>query len=475
MALKLKAQALADLCKHYGRTVKQFWRIRRQLDGEKLQFHEVEFLPAALSLQTAPPSPAPRVAMWLIMSLLGSALIWSIFGKVDITASAQGKVVPDGRTKVTQPMEIAAVRAIHVVDGQEVKAGDVLVELDATAAKADVDKTLDELTSAKLQAVRAKALVDAIDENRVPDPAWPSDVVARRIKQEASLLDGQYRDFRAKKDRIMADLVRREAELQTAQATVKKLEDTMGLTQEKVDTYKQLASTGLVPKHAYVDMEKLRVENLGELATQRSHAVEAKASMAQGHAELAALVAETRRVALEAYRDGEQKAAELSRERTKAETRNEYLTLTAPVAGTVQQLAVHTVGGVVTPAQPLMLVVPKSAALEVEAQVENKDIGFVENGQHAQVKLDTFPYTKYGTLKSTVVSVSKDAIQDEKKGLIYNARVKLNASTMSVDGRLVNLTPGMAVTVEIKTGQRRVIEYLLSPLVQHLSEAGRER
>ena len=151
------------------------------------------------------------------------------------------------------------------------------------------------------------------------------------------------------------------------------------------------------------------------------------------------------------------------------------MTLVAPVAGSVQQLAIHTVGGVVTPAQPLMVIVPKDNPLEVEAFVENKDIGFVNAGQEAEVKIETFQYTKYGTLHAKVTNVSHDAINDEKRGLIYAARIKMERATIEVDGKRLNLSPGMAVTVEVKTGKRRVIEYFLSPFLQYKEESLRER
>ncbi|BBA32640.1 HlyD family secretion protein [Methylocaldum marinum] len=151
------------------------------------------------------------------------------------------------------------------------------------------------------------------------------------------------------------------------------------------------------------------------------------------------------------------------------------MTLAAPVDGVVQQLAVHTVGGVVTPAQPLLVIVPRDNPLEVEAFIQNKDIGFVNAGQEAEVKIETFPFTKYGTIPAKVMQVSNDAIQDEKRGLIYAARVALSHATMVVEEKAVNLTPGMAVTVEIKTGKRRLIEYFLSPLLQYEDESLRER
>lgn len=211
------------------------------------------------------------------------------------------------------------------------------------------------------------------------------------------------------------------------------------------------------------------------MAIQKSRLDELSAALQEGRNQRTALTAETRRLTLDSLTDGEQKASTLAQERVKAESRGQLMTLTAPVDGTVQQLAVHTVGGVVTPAQPLLVVVPREHALEVEAFLENKDIGFVAAGQEAVVKIETFPYTKYGTVPATVAHVSDDAIADEKKGLVYAARVRLGQTAIRVEEKLVNLSPGMAVTVEIKTGRRRVIEYFLSPLLQYKDESLRER
>jgi len=187
------------------------------------------------------------------------------------------------------------------------------------------------------------------------------------------------------------------------------------------------------------------------------------------------MTAETRRGCLDSITDGQQKTAVLQQELLKADSRNKLMQLTSPVDGTVQQLSVHTVGGVVTPAQPVMVIVPRDNPLEVEAFIENKDIGFVKPKQGAEVKIETFQYTKYGTIHAKVTSVSHDAINDEKRGLIYSMRVKMDRAIINVDGTDVNLSPGMAVSVEIKTGKRRVIEYFLSPLMQYGHESLRER
>lgn len=473
--LKIHFQAAGDVLRRYWDALSQAWNDRHALDRPHLTRHEAEFLPDALSIVETPPSPAPRLAMRLIVGFSVVALIWAIFGKVDVVAVAQGRIIPSGHTKTIQPVETAVIRAIHVSEGQPVKAGEILVELDATQTQADAEKTGDGLQAARLQSARARALLDAIDAGRKPTPAWPDGVASARIQQEERVLSGQYAEFQAKRSRMMADLVRREAELQTTREVVKKLEQTAALAKQRADDFKSLVERNFISRHGYLDKEQARIEQEGDLAMQRGRSRELQAAIAQGRAELEAMVAEMRRVTLESLNEAEQKIAAYGSDHAKADSRNRMMTLRAPVDGTVQQLSVHTVGGVVTPAQPLMLVVPKGQALEIEAFVENKDIGFVFAGQEAQVKLETFPFTRYGTVQATVSQVSNDALNDEKRGLIYTARAQMERSTIQVDGKTVNLSPGMVASVEIKTGKRSIIDYFLSPLIQHGSEALRER
>ncbi len=149
--------------------------------------------------------------------------------------------------------------------------------------------------------------------------------------------------------------------------------------------------------------------------------------------------------------------------------------ITAPINGTVQQLQVHTIGGVVQPAQALMQIVPEDAPMEIEAWILNKDIGFVEEGQIAEIKIDTFNFTKYGIIDGTLTHIFDDAVSDEEQGLRYLANVKIDKEWMQVDKRKIRLSPGMSVAVEVKTGQRRLIEYFLSPLLRFKQESLGER
>ncbi|MGI9303854.1 MAG: HlyD family type I secretion periplasmic adaptor subunit, partial [Gammaproteobacteria bacterium] len=202
---------------------------------------------------------------------------------------------------------------------------------------------------------------------------------------------------------------------------------------------------------------------------------ETKEAIKQAQAQKETVEAEFRKSILAEQAEIESRLSALRHERIKAETRTGLRQLRAPIGGVVQQLAVHTVGGVVTPAQALMVIVPSENRLEVEAYIQNKDIGFIEEAQAAEVKVDAFPFTKYGTIDAEIVNVSNDAVENENLGWVFLSRVAMNDSTILVGNRQVNLTPGMSVSVEVKTGKRRIIEFFLSPLLRYKQESIKER
>ena len=474
--------AAREFVRQYAKVWRAAWRLRER-NAPRWSADESEFLPAALALQRQPVSPLPRVAMATIVALLLIALLWAIFGKIDIVATAQGKIVPDGRAKIVQSIETAKVTAIHVSDGARVKAGDVLLELDTTASSADRLRLRDDWAESWLAAARARALLAGIDsgaaqriglpvDTQVPAELMPS---TTRVEQEQHFLDGEFAEFRSKLARLDAEIARNAAELHTVGAVIRRLQSTLRIARAREADLDELAAKNYVSRHEYLEKQQVRIEQEGELATQKSRIGEIGAAILSARRQREELIASTRRATLENLGNAAQKTAELRQEYIKADAHDRFMTLKAPVDGAVQQLAVHTVGGVVTAAQPLMVIVPNEHPVEIEAFLENKDIGFVAVGQAAAVKIETFLYTRYGTLPAEVVSVSHDAIEDEKRGLIYSVRLKLQRPDMMIDGQRVTLSPGMAASVEIKTGKRRLIEYFLSPLLTRVDESLHER
>ena len=462
--------AVFDLLKRYSAVSSFAWRNRKSLEPQPRLPFEAQFLPAALELQETPVSPAPRVVMWLILVFAVLAVLWSIFGRIDVVATARGKIIPSDRVKIIQPSETAVVKTIHVTEGQPVRVGDPLIDLDTTITGADVTRAQDELNSEQVRATRATALLGIVEGGgRIgadsASPGWA----------QQRLLDGQIGEYHARLTTLDAEITRREAEEAVARDIVARLKQTAPLATQRANDYAELLKKNFVSKHDYYEAQRVSIEQEKELAAQENRIKEVAAGLSESRTQRDLLIAETRRKALEELTDAERRSATLEQELVKAQQRSKLMRLTSPADGVVQQLVVHTVGGVVTPAQPLMIIVPTGDTLAVEAFVENTDIGFVHVGQTAEVKIDAFPFTKYGTIDSQVLLVSHDAIEDEKRGLIFAARMQLERAAMRVEDRLINLTPGMSVTVEIKTGKRRVIEYFLGPFLQTVDESLHER
>jgi hemolysin D len=389
-------------------------RKRRETD-------ELAFLPAALEIVETPPSPIGRAIGGTIVALFCLALTWAAFGQVDIVAFASGKIVPSGRVKLIQPFETGVVRVIHVHDGQSVKAGDVLIELDPTMTAAEAEHIRSDLIAAQLDIARLRSELSDSDD---PDSAFqpPAGASANQIAMERQFLFRQTEEYRAKLASLDGQRAQKEAERETTAALIDKLEAEEPIITQRVDIRKSLADRELGSKITYLENLQQLTENQKDAAVQKSRLAEANAAVAAVTETRAQAVAEFHRALFGELAEAERKAAGLSGDLAKAEERTKLQVLTAPVDGVVQQLSIHTVGGVVTPAQQLAVVVPSDTVLEVDAMISNRDIGFVHIGQDAQIKIDTFNFTRYGLLHGQILSVSQDAIirdvpprQDERR------------------------------------------------------------
>jgi hemolysin D len=408
-----------------------------------------EFLPAVLEIQQAPPSPIGRAVLWTILAAFTAGTLWTTFGWIDIVATAQGKIIPSGYSKIIQPYETGVIASIHVQDGQAVKQGDVLIELDSTLNRADRDRAFNEYRAAKVEAARLRALIKGQSTFEAPPDAETA--AAQHLADQ------------------------RQALVEQTKENLLRLEATVPMEVERAEAYRKLLEHEAVTKMDFLQAEGQRIDKAQELAGQKRKLQQDQAALAEAEKHYRAMRSEFQQSKQAELSALETKALSLAQEVTKAGQKAGLQRLVAPINGVVQQLAVHTVGGVVTPAQQLLLVVSQDHPVEVEAQVENKDVGFVKEGQPVEIKVETFPFTLYGTIHGSVLTVSDDAVPIEQVGLVYPTRVNMDRSTMQVEGKQVNLSPGMAVTVEIKTGQRRIIEYLLSPLLKSMKESLRER
>jgi hemolysin D len=359
------------------------------------------------------------------------------------------------------------VKAVHVRDGDKVAAGQLLVELDATAATAD-RQSVEQLTLAASDEVwRTQALLDALKTGKAPTGAPRAPL---QVQTSA-----EWADIAGRAARMDAEVARRQAELATVESGIAKLQATLPLARQREADLQSLAAQGFVSGHAGQDRTRERIELERDLETQRARRAEGLAAVQESMQARAALRAETERVLNDRLAKAMLELAQLRQEEAKTVQRKQLTQLVAPVAGTVQQLAIHTEGGVVTPAQALMVIVPDDAEVTAEVVIENKDVGFVHVGQAVEVKLETFPFTRYGTVPAAVLRVSADAVADEQLGAMFPATLTLGNSSINVDGRTVHLTPGMNLSAEIKIGKRRVIDFLLSPVRSTTSRSFEER
>jgi len=470
-------ESFADLVSRYWRVVRGSWKARDLAAKDRTSL-ERQFLPAALEILDTPAPALPRAVLWVIMAAMIFTLLWSWFGMVDMVAVAPGKVIAADKAKVIQPAETAVVKRIFVTDGQHVKAGEVLVELEAaaTATAAESARIREGLVAARLESARYDALARAASGiGQLAALVPPADVPKQIVDSESRAMQSQYQEHRARLAALDAEIAKRVAELASSKELVAKLAQTVPIAQRRAEDYKNLVKQNFVSQHGYLDREQARIEQERDLAFQEAKGRELAAAVEEARKRRESMLAEFGRSMINAKVDADKRAALLEQELIKARTREQQQTLTAPVDGTVQQLAVHTVGGVVTPAQALMVIAPSDYQPEIEAVLENKDVGFVKVGQRVEVKVETFPFTRYGTLPGTVSLVSSDAVPDEKRGLIFQARVKLEKATLRVDERDVMLTPGMAVSAEIATGRRSVMEFILDPIRKTIGEGLRER
>lgn len=453
---------------------------RDALAEEKLQrriglrVSETDFLPAALEIIEKPVSPTGRITAWVLLGGLATALGWLTFGRVDIVASAPGRLIPADNVKLIQPAEPGIVRAIAVRDGQHVKAGQILVELDPTISTAEAVQAEKALEKAQLDAARLRAVLGALDGGglvfRAP-PGTPPDVAST----QASLARAQFENIRAsaythRADGAVAAEARSEATIQAA-----KLTETLPLLDQQIAANEALLEKGYVAKLKVIEMRRQRLATARDRDAALATARKASAQINVSSGNMAQSAAEARSKILADLAQAENEARQRREELIKASQRSRLQRLVSPVEGTVSQLAIHTLGGVVEGAKPIMVIVPSGGALVAEVKILNRDIGFARMGQSVAVKLEAFPFTRYGAVPGRLIQIGSDAIEDEKLGLVYTARVSLNRSRIARDGETVALSPGMAATADIRTGSRSIMSYLLSPIDEAAREAGRER
>ena len=444
---------------------------------------ETEFLPAALEVVETPPSPAGRAIMLAIVLFFATAVAWASIGKINIVAVAPGKIIPSGRSKIIQALTNGSVAQIDVSDGRHVQAGDRLITLDSTETRAERERLSHEQLGIQAAIARIKALLRDLDN---PPAAKAESKVAARLdfaaetpmdisQVETRLYHSQWRQHSTEVKRYQAEIKRKQAEREVIDENIKKQQAILPLVSERVQAVKKLSGKQFVAKSDYLALEQERIERQQDLKALLHQRRETRAATTQAVEALANARAQFRSHLLQEQSERTTRLHSLTQELAMNRQRMSYQTIRAPVTGVVQQLAVNTIGGAVTTAQKLMIIVPQSESMEVEAFIENRDIGFVNEGQSVELKVDAFPFTQYGTLNGHIRTLSKDAVAREDMGWAFVTHVALDQTSFKMDGKSLPVVPGMSVQVEIKTGTRRLIEFLLSPELKGLHDSARER
>ena len=459
-----------------------------------------DFLPAALEILETPPSPTRTAFLITICAFVTGSLIWAYFGHIDIIASARGKIQAAGRTKIIQPFETGKVAAVLVQNGQSVKAGDVVLELDTTDAKADEAAATAGLYAYRSEALRRSAALDAVARPnfRIVPVAWPRDFPeTNRIREDRVLL-GDVGQLSAAVGSFDAQIRQKDAERKRLEGTISSQKDLIDVLQQRVDLRAKLVVTGAGPLTSLIDAKENLNFHTSNYTTSKGQLQESVAGVDVLKSDRAktieGFVAEQRQKLAEAERQSD----DFEQKQAKARARLSHLTFRSPIDGTIASTTVTTPGQVVTVGEEVVRITPDDAVLEIEAYLENKDIGFVKVGQEAHIKIESFPFTRYGTVPAKVLRVASDAIPDQDatsiegdpakatkssgfagaqrtQNLVFPVTLKPGTTVMNAGDTAVPLSPGMSVTVEILTGHRRILEYIFSPLVETGSKALKER
>ena len=439
------------------------------LKRNRLQY---EFLPAAEEIVETPATPLSALVVWLVTLLLMVALAWSYFGRIDIVAVANGKISTEGSNKIIQPAISGVVTSINVHEGQRIKKGETLLALDRTTAEKDVATANQSLNTARVERDILRRLAVGGNTDEIINNADLPDETKAMLRQFAS---SQTALSAARQQAVNGTISNYQHQLQFNQQAKKQLEtNAQNLKNRKAEIEKQLPNANPV--------DKLRLQNelsnIDQRITSADSAVlgqnqqllQSQSALTQAQNQSQTQTAETNSAFNNQIITAEKKIIELENNLVKAKQILAQTTITAPVDGTVLSLTVKTIGGVVNAGQQLAQIVPEKVPLYVDAALDNQDVGFVKPGQRVVVKVATYPFQRYGYLEGTVENISPDAIQDDKKSLIYKAKIKLNDEKSSKQNQL-KLLPGMSVSAEITTGQRRIIEFFLDPLMTKADES----
>lgn len=461
-----------------------------------------QFLPAALEILETPVSPARIIVIWTICCMLATALVWSCIAKLDIYAVAPGRVQPGGRSKVVQPFDLGKVAGIYVQNGSQVKPGDLLVQLDPTEAIADRRSAATQLAEYDAEVPRRKAAIEDAAEGRpcCRKIQFPEEIAPQITARAQALFDAEMAQHLADKDKLRAQIDEKKALKERLLLSMGARQKLISVLNERLQMKEMLVQRAAGTRKDVLDAQQQVESEMTNLAFDKGQLLEAEAAAVSLERQVVETTKQFIATQSQKLEDAERKQSTLRQDLVKAEAKLERTRLIAPIEGTVQQLAITTVGQVLTAGQAVMVIVPDTGPIEVEALVRNEDIGFVAVGQEAVIKLDAFPFSRFGTVGGKVIRVSRDAVANadasasdassvtdrtknnsatsavpKTQDLVFPITVELDRRSISINGTEMPISLGLTLTAEVRTGERRVIDYFLSPLRELVSQSAHER
>lgn len=428
-----------------------------------------EFKPILAEIEESPTNPLGRLIFWVIILIIIFIGLWSFFGMVDVVVTARGKVSPDGNIKILQPLETGVIKSLSVKEGDFVKKGQVLAEIDSSTTQPEMESIKKNLEHLELEKGRLSAT-----SGGTPFAATLPTLVVPDMSTE---------NVNTQRDLYQADIASQSRQIESKQQELSTIEEQIKSNHAAMTHYQTLlnvamdkerrltAVADIIAKNDLVQAQE-EVFNYSNKVNELKYKIqELNFSKKQVKENVAYLRAKFRADNLRELSDRQKQITQLKANMEEITFRNTKTKIIAPVDGFVNTLFIHTVGGVVTPAEKLMSIVPVDSPLIIKATVLNKDIGYIRETMPVTIKIDTFDFQKYGTLKGTVKHIPKDAIEDEKLGPVYEVFIEPKDKTLKVDGKTVSIQSGMSLSVEIKVGKRRIIEFFIYPLIKYLDES----
>lgn len=420
-----------------------------------------EFKPVLSEIEDSPVSPLGRCTFWVIVAIMIVTVLWLTLGKVDIVVSARGLVIPDGEAKIIQPLDTGVISKILVKEGDFVKEGQALMEIDPATTEPELESVQKNLEDTLLEIKRLNATTDGIEFDTTNE-------ISETALIQQNLYNASMSALKNKVEVKKIDLSKTEDELNASRAELEAKKQILGSAMDKEQRMKNVLDV-----IAYDDYQNVinEIKTLSAEVTKLNYQIkELTSQKVQIQKEISAIEDEFKATNLEKLADKTKAANELKSNADQIIFRNTKQTITSPCDGYVDKLFIHTIGGVVTPAQQLFAVTPVNTPLLIKATVLNQDIGFVKEGMNVSVKIDTFNFQKYGMIEGEVKTVSKNSIQDEKLGPVYEVYITPLTHTLKVEGKDEDIRTGMSLSAEINVGKRRIIEFFIYPLIKYLDE-----